>query len=114
MKIFMENSHKIARHNKLYAQGLVTYKLGINKYADMLHHEFIQSLNGFNRSKTLLRGIEMEDSVTFIPPANVEMPTAVDWRTKGAVTEVKDQGQCGSCWSFSAVSIFIQNKCKHD
>ncbi|KAJ3641093.1 hypothetical protein Zmor_027613 [Zophobas morio] len=102
MKIFMENSHKIARHNKLYAQGLVTYKLGINKYADMLHHEFIQSLNGFNRSKTLLRGIEMEDSVTFIPPANVEMPTAVDWRTKGAVTEVKDQGQCGSCWSFSA------------
>jgi cathepsin L len=32
MKIFMENSHTVAKHNKLYAQGLVSFKLGINKY----------------------------------------------------------------------------------
>lgn len=103
MKIFMENSHKIAKHNKLYEQGLVTYKLGLNKYADLLHHEFVTILNGFNKTKNqLLKASEMEDSITFISPANIKLPDSVDWREHGAVTDVKDQGHCGSCWSFSA------------
>ncbi|KAG5877276.1 hypothetical protein JTB14_038312 [Gonioctena quinquepunctata] len=102
MKIFMENAHKVAKHNKLFAMGLVSYKLGINKYADMLHHEFIQTLNGFNKTKNMLRGADMDESVTFIRPANVELPEEVDWRQNGAVTAIKDQGHCGSCWSFSA------------
>ncbi|XP_060524201.1 cathepsin L [Cylas formicarius] len=102
MKIFMENSHKVAKHNKLYEMGLVTFKLGINKYADMLHHEFVSTVNGFNKTKNGLRSQESNDAVTFIPPANVELPGEVDWREKGAVTQVKDQGHCGSCWSFSA------------
>ncbi|XP_059045614.1 cathepsin L [Achroia grisella] len=105
MKIYAENKHRIAKHNQRFEQGLVTYKLRQNKYGDMLHHEFVHTMNGYNRTskhnKQLFSKGRDTRGATFISPAHVTVPEQVDWRKKGAVTEVKDQGKCGSCWSFS-------------
>lgn len=45
----MENKHHIAKHNQLYDQGKVSFKLAVNKYADLLPHEF-SALNGYNKT----------------------------------------------------------------
>ncbi|CAH2085097.1 unnamed protein product [Euphydryas editha] len=105
MKIFAENKHKIAKHNQRFERGQVTYRLAPNKYSDMLHHEFVHTMNGFNRTAKHNKGLYSKGhevrGATFISPAHVSVPDQVDWRSQGAVTDVKDQGKCGSCWSFS-------------
>jgi cathepsin L len=99
LKIFMENKQRIARHNNRYMKGHHAYKLEMNHYGDLLPHEFASQMNGYRSDLKQNSGLL---GATYISPANVELPKEVDWRTKGAVTPVKNQGQCGSCWSFSA------------
>ncbi|XP_038045514.1 procathepsin L-like [Patiria miniata] len=106
--IFESNVKLITMHNLEYDLGNHTYRLGMNFYGDMTGKEFTQVMNGY---KT--RANPPKATMTFREPQNVQYPTTVDWRTKGYVTPVKNQEQCGSCWAFSATgSLEGQNFAK--
>ncbi|KAL2892777.1 putative cysteine protease RD21C [Bienertia sinuspersici] len=95
-KIFEDNLEFVNHHNSL---GNSTYTLSLNAYADLTHHEFRASKLGLSLSANDL--IRFKHSDPFQLP-DVGIPDSVDWRNQGAVTNVKDQGNCGACWSFSA------------
>jgi len=71
-----------------------TFTLGMNQFGDLSVEEFRGLYMGYRN----LVPREPYHGAVLHP----ELPPSVDWRTKGVVTGIKDQGQCGSCWAFSA------------
>ncbi|KNA07687.1 hypothetical protein SOVF_169490 [Spinacia oleracea] len=98
--IFKKNIKHIVNFNSNTSSNKL-FTIGVNAFSDLTNEEFLATHTGYKRQlrsgSTATNGLRSEGLAS-------DVSQAVDWRQQGAVTAVKDQGQCGCCWAFSAVA----------
>ncbi|XP_072284935.1 cathepsin K-like [Pyxicephalus adspersus] len=97
--IWEKNYRFISAHNNEYLKGMHTYELAMNHLGDMTSEEVVKTMTGLkvplNKRATNVTAEDDKGPVT--------IPDSIDYRKKGYVSPVRNQGSCGSCWAFSSV-----------
>ncbi|CAA7399769.1 unnamed protein product [Spirodela intermedia] len=97
--VFSDNLRRARRHQLLDPSALH----GVTPFSDLTQEEFEKGYLGLHRRRPALFSVAASGNAHEAPILpTIDLPEEFDWRQRGAVTPVKNQGICGSCWSFSA------------
>nr|CAR31335.1 pro-asclepain f [Gomphocarpus fruticosus subsp. fruticosus] len=106
-EIFKDNLRYIDQQNHYNKVNHMNFTLGLNQFADLTLDEFSSIYLGTSVDyEQIISSNPNHDDVEedILKEDVVELPDSVDWREKGVVFPIRNQGKCGSCWTFSAVA----------
>lgn len=110
--VFEENAETIQRHNRAYQEGFTQYTMTLHgPFSDLTDVDFKATYLMESQNCSATTHVSSGDLPIPKSRQHVDIPKHVDWRKQGVITPIKNQGHCGSCWTFSTTGCLEAHYC---